>query len=145
MSRAIIMTVEDRDFLRFLGATRHLSKLEQGMRFVFPQISQLPSLNECSIPSLKVIEVPRMSLPEPKDELLTIIKVEEIQQSLPQSINLLPVPFNDREHISKAKTQDNLLDGTTDMKALPSAGSVDGFSFDELFWKRIKEKVKLSR
>ena len=145
MSRAIVMTVEDRDFLRFLGATRHLNKMEQGLQFVFSQISQLPSLTEGSIPSLEVIEVPQMSLPEPKDELLTIIKVEEIQQSLPQSINLLPVPLNEREHISIAEAHKDLPDGTADMKALPPAGSVDGFSFDELFGKRIKEKVKLSR
>ena len=145
MSRAIVMTVEDRDFLRFLGATRHLNKMEQGLQFVFPQISQLASLTEGSIPSLEVTEVPQMSLPEPRDDLLTIIKVEEIQQSLPQSANLLPVLFNECEDINTSEAHEKILEGIADMKALPPARSVDGFSFDELFWKRIKEKVKLSR
>jgi hypothetical protein len=66
MSRAILLNVEDQKFLRFLGASKHLQEIENGLRFMVPEVSPATEVEAVSCIPVEVVDLTDSDIFEPE-------------------------------------------------------------------------------
>jgi hypothetical protein len=146
MSRALIFSIEEADFLRIFGASRQFTKTEEGLETPIPGISEIPIVDEdCKIPALEMLEITLVDSQPDHNDGFKIIEMGEAQQDLSRALNLLPVPVKGTENIKTPDFEGNILEDISDMKALPPADFTGCYKFADLFGNKKKEKVKLKK